>query len=164
MILPADVTVNEGNDAVFTCSPFTSATLPVLQIRPDSESTFENIEASDPRLSLEDSVDGRTYTYSDLQRDEDGTQFTCSVNGILANNPVTITVYCKFISECRGSHTLHNYIQANNCFGCTCFAMFRNYHRLYTQIMTACHQLFTYHGESEHRLVLFAGNRKHRLD
>ena len=126
-ILPADVTVNEGDDAVFTCSPFNIATLPVLQIRPDSGSTFENIEASDPRLSFVDSVDGRTYTYSDLQRGEDGTQFTCSVNGIPADDPVNITVNCKLISECRGSHTLHNYIreQASVCVSRACFAIFR---------------------------------------
>ena len=102
-ILPADVTVIEGNDAEFTCSPLSNTTLPVLQIRPDSGSTFENIEASDPRLSFEDSDDGRTYTYSNLQRDEDGTQFTCSVIGIPANTPVTIAVYCKLISECRAA-------------------------------------------------------------
>ena len=104
-ILPADVTVNEGDDAVFTCSPFNIATLPVLQIRPVGGSDFINIEASDPRLSFVDSVDGRTYTYSDLRRDEDGTQFTCTISAIPADDPVNITVNCKLILECRGSHT-----------------------------------------------------------
>ena len=103
MILPADVTVIEGSDAEFTCSPLINITTPVLQIRPDSGSPFENIEATDPRLSFVDSVDGRTYSYSNLQRDEDGTQFTCSVNSFPAPTPVTITVYCKLISECRAA-------------------------------------------------------------
>ncbi len=98
MIMPADVTVIEGNDAEFACSPFSIFSLPVLQIRPDSGSDFENIEFNPRLLIVMDSSFSRTYRYSNLQLDEDGTQFTCSVNGVPAPTPVTITVIRKLTS------------------------------------------------------------------
>ena len=110
-ILPTNLTVIEGDDATFACSPFVSSSLPVLQIRPDSGDMFENIDESDPRLTIvmdfeaPNDPTNRTYRYSNLQRGEDMTQFTCSVNGNEAMPPVTIRVYCKLTTECM--HWVH---------------------------------------------------------
>ena len=72
MILPTDLTVI-GDSAEFACSPFVFSSLPVLQIRPDNLSTFENIDNTDPRLRIvmdfeaPNDPTNRTYSYSNLQ-------------------------------------------------------------------------------------------------
>ena len=70
----------------------------MLEIQRPGESTFTTVQTDDPRLSFQDFTNGptnRTYTYSNVQRSEHGTMFTCNVNSIGAQEPGTLTVNCK---------------------------------------------------------------------
>ena len=97
---PLTIIANEGESAVFACSPFLGGSTPVLEIQRPGESTFTTVPTDDPRLSFEDfpspnDPTNRTYTYSNIQRSEHGTMFTCNVNSIGAPDPGTLTVNCK---------------------------------------------------------------------
>ena len=105
MILPLDITVIEGQSIEFACSPFVPAAISTLQIQRPGESAFTTINSlSDNRLSVvmdygaPNDPTNRTYSYSDVQRTEHGTQLSCTVNGVQAVDPATLTVYCELTS------------------------------------------------------------------
>ena len=72
----------------------------MLEIQRPGETMFTTVPIDDPRLSFQDfpipnDPTNRTYTYSNVQRSEHGTMFTCNVNSNPAPDPSTLTVNCK---------------------------------------------------------------------
>ena len=72
----------------------------MLVIRRPGETLFTTVPTDDPRLSFQDfptpnDPTNRTYSYSNVQRSEHGTMFSCNVNSIGAPDPGNLTVNCK---------------------------------------------------------------------
>ena len=97
-IQPLEIIANEGGSAVFACSPLVSTSLPTAQIQRPGENMLTNIPSDDPRLTFQDFMgDNRTYSYSGIQRSDEGTLFSCIVNSREADEPgVLTTVNCKW--------------------------------------------------------------------
>ena len=94
-LTPPVLTVFEGEDAIFTCSPLIPIAVPLLE-----QDEFVVTGEGYPRISFVDntglgfSEGNRTYTLREVERRDNGTEFRCSVAGV-QSNIVTLTVYSK---------------------------------------------------------------------
>ena len=101
------LTVFEGEDAIFTCSPLIPIAVPLLE-----QDEFIVTGDSHPRISFVDNAGrgqtegNRTYTLRGVEKSDNGTQFRCSVAGS-RSDAITLTVYSKYISH--DYDALHNY-------------------------------------------------------
>ena len=94
--------MNEGQNAIFACSPFIPGAQPVLQIQRPGDSNFGNIDPqTDSQLTVvEDFPFGtsdpsnRTYQYENVRQEENGTRFLCIITGFSSNIAI-LTVTCK---------------------------------------------------------------------
>ena len=100
------LTVFEGEDAIFTCSPLIPIAVPLLE-----QDEFIVTGDSHPRISFVDNAGSgqtqgnRTYTLRDVERSDNGTRFRCSVAGS-RSDAITLTVYSKYRMI---YDALHNY-------------------------------------------------------
>ena len=89
------LTVFEGEDAIFTCSPLLPIAVPLLE-----QDGFVVTDKDYPRISFVNNgwglADGnRTYTLRDVESSDNGTWFRCNVAGFLSNI-ITLIVYSKY--------------------------------------------------------------------
>ena len=91
---PPVLTVFEGEDTIFTCSPLiVPIAAPLLE-----QDGFVVTREDYPRISFVDNLSGegnRTYTLRDVERSDNGTWFRCSVAGF-PSNITTVIVYSEF--------------------------------------------------------------------
>ena len=98
MLTPPEVVVFEGGTATFTCSPYAPPETLNL-IRQDATIV------QDPRLSYRDFevpgsffMSNRTYTLMNVEREDDGTRFRCTLSGSgIVSTETLIRVYGKKI-------------------------------------------------------------------
>ena len=101
---PPVLTVFEGEDVKFTCSPLIPIAVPLLE-----QDGFVVTSHGYPRISFSDNGWGlpegnRTYTLRDVDRSDNGTTFRCTVAGFISNI-ITMTVFSELLWYLTHSHS-----------------------------------------------------------
>ena len=96
---PPELTVFEGEDAKFTCSPLIPVAVPILE-----QNEFIVTKEHNPRISFTDNglsstEANRTYTLSDVTLGDNGTRFRCSVAGF-PSNTIWMSVFGELPWQC----------------------------------------------------------------